>query len=84
MSLLKPLDQIAEADVQALVENEVQETQTLEFKRDVYPTNDDGKREMLRDISAMANSYGGDILLGVDESEDGVASQVVGVAEETV
>lgn len=51
------------------------------FKRDAYPKNDDGKRETLRDISAMANEYGGEILLGVDECGEGVASEIVGILD---
>lgn len=77
----KPLHEVTEDDLQALVKNEVGERQSLEFKRDPYLTNDGGKKEMLRDISAMANAYGGEILLGVDESGDGVATEVVGVQD---
>lgn len=77
----KPLDQVTEADLQALVQNQVRERQTLEFKRDPYPTNDKGKREMLRDISSMANAYGGEVLIGLAETGDGIASGVVGISD---
>ena len=77
----KPLAEVTEADLQSLVVNEVRERQTLDFKRDVYPRHDEGRREMLRDVSAMANAYGGEILLGVGESGEGVATDIVGIGE---
>ncbi len=75
------LNAIEERDLQLLVQDQVRERQTLEFKRDNYGRNDEATREMLRDISAMANAYGGDILLGVETVGDGVASNVVGVPD---
>lgn len=75
----KPLNEVAEGDLQQLIQEKIRERQTLEFKRDSYARNDDGTREMLRDISAMANAYGGDILLGVKTVGDGVASGLLGV-----
>ncbi len=77
----KSAEQVTETDLWSLVKNEVRESQQLDFKRDPYAPNDDGKREMLRDIAAMANAFGGEILLGIDESGDGVASEVVGISE---
>ncbi len=77
----KPLNEVGHGDLQTLIQEEVRERQTLEFKRDSYGRNDDGTREMLRDISAMANAYGGDILLGVETVGDGVASAIVGIPD---
>jgi hypothetical protein len=77
----KPPNELGQADLDVLVQQEVRERQSLEFKRDSYGRNDEGTREMLRDISAMANAYGGDILLGVETVGDGVASAVVGVPD---
>lgn len=77
----KPLNEVGQGDLETLVQEEVRERQTLEFKRDSYARNDEGTREMLRDISAMANAYGGDILLGVETVGDGVASDLVGVPD---
>jgi predicted HTH transcriptional regulator len=65
----KPLNEVVQADLETLVREEVRERQTLEFKRDSYARNDEGTREMLRDISAVANAYGGDILLGIETVE---------------
>jgi schlafen family protein len=77
----KPLNELVQGDLETLVQEEVRERQTLEFKRDSYARNDEGTREMLRDISAVANAYGGDILLGIETVGDGVAARLVGVPD---
>jgi len=77
----KPLNEVVQGDLETLVQGEVRERQTLEFKRDSYARNDEGTREMLRDISAVANAYGGDILLGIETVGDGVAARLVGVPD---
>lgn len=75
----KSLEDIREADLQALITNGEREKQTLEYKRDPYGRGDEPVREMLRDISSMANAFGGDLLLGVEEDADGVAIALPGV-----
>jgi hypothetical protein len=55
----------------------IAESETLEFKRDTYGTSDRAKQELCKDVSALANTAGGDIVLGIDEA-DGVASALVG------
>jgi predicted HTH transcriptional regulator len=60
----KPLTDIRQGDLEAVVQQNVRERQTLEFKRDSYPRNPQGTREMLRDVTAMANAFGGEIVLG--------------------
>src|SRR5574337_684787 len=75
----KPLEEISEADLQALIDNGVRESQTLEYKREVYGRGDEEVREMLRDISSIANAFGGDMLIGVEEDREGVAVALRGV-----
>lgn len=53
------------------------EGRTLDFKRDGVGTNDEAKREFLCDVSALANTQGGQIIYGMDE-HDGVATALVG------
>jgi hypothetical protein len=77
-----PLNQVSEADLQRLVDNRVPENITLEFKRESYGANDQAKKEWLKDISALANTAGGDLIIGVEE-EDGVASKLVGISSTT-
>ncbi len=75
----KPLEAITDADLQALIDNQVREGQTLEYKRDLYGRGDEEVREMLRNISSIANAFGGDLLIGVDENEEGIAVNLPGV-----
>jgi hypothetical protein len=73
----KPLDEIEESDLVALVTVQVAEHRTLEFKREIG-RGDANVAKFLRDIVAMANAQGGDFLIGIEES-NGVASDVPGV-----
>lgn len=54
----------------------VAEDETLEFKRDTSGTAGNARRELCKDVSALANTRGGDIVLGIDEV-DAVASAIV-------
>jgi hypothetical protein len=62
------LDKISEEDLNALKSTGVPESQTIDYKRDTYGNSDGDKRELLADISSFANSMGGDIIIGIDES----------------
>lgn len=75
----KTLAQLSVDDLQALVAEGAKEDDTLEYKRDMYGTNDEAVREMLRDLSSMANHRGGHLIVGMDEDEEGAASELVGV-----
>lgn len=77
--LRKPAGQITEEDLQRLVEVREGEDYTLDFKRDMYGQGDDDRREMIRDIVAMANHRGGLILIGVETDNDDVAIGIPGV-----
>jgi hypothetical protein len=77
-----PLSDVTRAHVQSLVEDQVREARRVEFKASVG-TNDAARREFLADVSSLANAAGGDLLIGIEET-DGVASAVVGIAEEAV
>jgi hypothetical protein len=75
-------DSIMEQDLQELVEAQVTEGLRLDFKRTEYGKSDSDKRELLKDISALANSHGGHLVLGVKEIE-GIAKKLVGVDIDT-
>ena len=75
----KKLIDLQEHDLQRLVDDQVQERDTVEYKRDMYGNSDADKREMLKDISSMANHRGGYLLIGIDEDEDGIPTDVVGI-----
>lgn len=77
----KPASQITPADIRRLRDERTQEDQFLDYKRDPYPANEAGKREMIKDVSAFANAAGGYILIGVDEDGEGRASAITGVTD---
>lgn len=74
----KEFDEITLADLQTLVDDRISEGRQLEFKRDHYGRKDEDKREFAADVSAFANSYGGYLLVGVDEN-NGIASNLCGI-----
>lgn len=66
-------------DLQRLVTDQVQERDTIEYKRDMYGNSDADKREMLKDITSLANHHGGYLLIGIDENEEGIPINIVGI-----
>jgi len=69
--LEKPIDQLVKADIDNLVAEQVSERRDLEYKQ-LLPGNSDGDtKEFLADVSAMANSSGGDLVYGIAELKDG-------------
>jgi hypothetical protein len=72
-------DSINDEDLQELVEAQVPEGLRLDFKLKEYGKSDSEKREFLKDLSALANSHGGHLVLGIEEVS-GVAKAVVGIA----
>lgn len=72
----KKLEEISLADIQSLVRDQARESKTLEFKRDQIGTRDDDKREFLADVSAIANTLGGDLVIGIEDT-GGQASALV-------
>src|SRR6266849_8672606 len=82
--LNKPIESISETELHALVIEGRREDSQLEFKLTLPGGTDDEKREFLKDVSAMANSRGGDIIYGIRDDrsnpEDaGKAAEVVGI-----
>jgi len=75
----KKLSYLQLEDFQRLVNDEVQECDIVEYKRDMYGNSDADKREMLKDITSMANHRGGYILIGIDENEEGIPTDIVGI-----
>jgi hypothetical protein len=76
------LEDIIENDLNRLVG--VAEGKQLEFKENIVGNSDDEIKEFLKDISALANASGGDIVYGivegVDQNGNSTASAVNGVA----
>jgi predicted HTH transcriptional regulator len=76
--ILKPIDQITEADLSDLVTDGDSERKTLDYKQQLPDPDDAGKRELLADVSSFANTAGGDLIFGITESA-GVPTSVPGV-----
>ena len=45
----------------------------------MYGNSDEDKREMLRDITSIANHRGGYLVIGVEEDDEGIPTNVVGI-----
>ena len=66
----RELNEIKIEDIQFLIDNQMTEDISLEYKSQCWERNDEGTREMLRDISSMANAKGGYIILGIEEDNE--------------
>lgn len=78
MAINKSLNSIEESDLQTLINNQVSEGKTIEYK-DVLPGNSDGdKKEFLADVSSFANASGGDLIFGVKE-DAGLPTELSGL-----
>lgn len=62
--------------VLSLLEQGEPETQTLDYKRQAYSTEDKGRKDFATDIAALANANGGILLIGMDEDEVGRAQEI--------
>ncbi len=74
----RPLNDITEADLAALIANGVAEGRTIDYKRSLPGNTDADKKEFLADTSSFANSGGGDLVFGMDEAA-GLPTQIVGI-----
>ena len=72
--------------LQSLVDNRVPESRALDYKQEGLGNADHQKREFLKDVSAFANTDGGELILGVAEDRDerdqpsGVPARAIGIA----
>lgn len=75
----RKLFDIKEQHLERVVHDQVQERDTIEYKSAMYGHSDEEKREMLKDISSMANHRGGYLIIGIEEDEEGIPTKVTGV-----
>ena len=73
--------EIEREDLQRLLDAQLQERDTLEYKSAMYGNTDDDKREMLKDISSMANHRGGYLVIGMEEDAEGIPTCIVGIEQ---
>lgn len=77
MLYTKPLEDLVFTDVEAFVGEKHRESETLDYKQS-WP------RDLPKVIAAMANTYGGLVLVGVSEEDNtGLPDQIVGVPVKT-
>jgi predicted HTH transcriptional regulator len=74
----KELNSILERDLLDLISSQTAEGRTLEYKRDLPGRADAEKKEFLADISSFANTSGGDLIYGIEESQ-GIPTSIVGL-----
>ncbi len=82
-----PLSRVTNEVLASLVTNEVREDRQIEYKEGLPGTSPRDKMEFLADISAFANTIGGDLLYGVREKRDaeghptGIADDICGLED---
>jgi hypothetical protein len=76
MAIPRNLTQTTASDLAALIEEQVMEGPYLDYKRDLPRLDGSGRHDLLADISAFANSSGGDVVYGIDEDGEGKASAI--------
>lgn len=74
----KRLEDVTEDDLAALIENQVREGRTIDYKRELPAGNDAAKKEFLADVSSFANTSGGDLIFGIAEAE-ALPTEIVGL-----
>jgi len=65
----KPFNDIGPDDIRQLIEDNVKESRTLDYKHALPHPKE--KADFLKDVSGLANTEGGDILFGVSEKREG-------------
>jgi hypothetical protein len=76
----KPLSALTETDLRDLVSEQVAESESIDYKLEMYGSTDGEKKEMLHDVSAMANARGGHLLIGIRE-ENEVPVELIGISD---
>lgn len=62
-------DDLTEDDLQRAVDSQIPEGVDLDWKKDFYQGTDAGKKELAKDMCAMANTAGGMVVIGVDDGK---------------
>jgi len=77
----KTLEQVTMDDLQALVDGQISESKTLEYKRELPAPGDVGTGSFLKAVSALANTDGGDLIYGI-AATDGIPTALPGIEGE--
>jgi hypothetical protein len=65
------LKRLQALDLEGYIRDQVGESLTLEFKRELNLSSEHDKREAAKDVSGMANARGGQIIYGIEDAEVG-------------
>ena len=71
-------EQVQEADLDQLITGQVPEGLHIEYKLRTYGNTDADKREFLKDVTGLANTMGGHLLLGID-AQAGIPRSIPGL-----
>lgn len=77
----RSLSELTLSDFQSLIEKKVREDHHLDYKENAYRGNSQDIREMLRDITALANSDGGYLIMGIREDKQSRASELTPIED---
>ncbi len=75
----KPFEQINSEDIERLVRANILENRLLEYKKILNVEHKDDKKEFLADVSAMVNTDGGIIIVGIKEIKPEARIELVGI-----
>ena len=73
-----PIEAVDKDALQALIDNQVPEGKTIEYKREIPSTAESKMIPLLATVSSFANTARGDLLIGI-EADKGVPTKLLGV-----
>jgi len=76
----KRLDELEAADLRLLVEDQISECKTIDYKRTLPGRADSDRKEFLHDVASFANASGGHLVYGMKE-EQGIATEILGLRD---
>ncbi len=77
------LEDIDADTLEEICRQQFSESETVDFKRDLPARDEKGKVELAKDVAAMANTGGGDLIFGIKETDDGGrAGEIAEITEE--
>ncbi|MBC7195562.1 MAG: ATP-binding protein, partial [Caldisericia bacterium] len=69
MIFSKPFDELTFEDIKKLTDTNTAESLILDYKKEIIG-DERSKKEILKDVSSMANSSGGYIIIGIEENKE--------------
>jgi hypothetical protein len=80
MNFFRDFSRIDLAELESLIVDQIEESKELDYKREMDLTTREQKQELLKDVSALANTGGGYIVIGIEE-EKGQPNSLWGMEE---